>query len=85
MHAECEPYEAGRPPSSICLQLHINADALSSFTPQDTHFPPEERLQIIAEPGRYFAEHNATLGCRVNGIRLSAASVRGFTGILLCQ
>jgi ornithine decarboxylase len=33
------------------------------------HFPPESGVQVIAEPGRYFAETAATLLTPVYGVR----------------
>ncbi|CAL8465714.1 g5250 [Coccomyxa elongata] len=35
----------------------------------DLHFPVSSGVRIIAEPGRYFAEACATLGCMVFGVR----------------
>eukprot|EP00887_Chlorella_sp_A99_P001750 scaffold19.g1750.t1 len=44
------------------------------------HFPESTGVRVIAEPGRFFAESVATLGCLVFGRRPRAAAAAGAAG-----
>ena len=65
----------GRFDNSGEVQLHQVASAINASLAQ--HFPADSGVNIIAEPGRYFAEASFSMFCMVHTVKEARAALAG--------